>query len=65
MILPASFTPLHRLTTSNEPFASGGCGDVYRGILDGSKVCVKRVRVYAINDQGKAAKVRSPLRYSI
>ena len=64
-MLPASLTALYRLTTSYEPFASGGCGDVYHGILDGSKVCVKRVRLYAIDDQGKAIEVRSPPHYSL
>ena len=40
-----------------EPFASGGYGDVYLGTLDGSRVCVKRVRVYARDGPEKAAKV--------
>ena len=59
MILPASFIPSYRLTISDEPFASGGCGGVYRGTLDGSKVCVKRVRLHAIDDQSKSTKVCS------
>ena len=64
-MLPASFTPLYHLTTSHEPFASGGCGDVYHGTLDGSKVCIKRVREYSIDDQRKAAKVCFPPHYSL
>ena len=35
----------HLLTISPHPFASGGFGEVYRGTLDGSPVCVKRLRV--------------------
>ena len=40
-----------------EPFASGGYGDVFKGTLDGSSVCVKRIRVYTHDDPQKAAKV--------
>lgn len=57
MILPASFTPSYRLTINPELSASGGCGDVRHGTLDGSKVRVKHVRMHAIDDQSKAAKV--------
>ena len=35
----------HLLTVNPHPFASGGFGEVYRGTLDGSPVCVKRLRV--------------------
>ena len=45
--LPTSYTiPSHRLDVDSEPFASGGFGDVYHGTLDGSNICIKRVRVY-------------------
>ena len=64
-MLPASFTSSYRLTVGNEPFASGGCGDVYHGTLDGSKVCVRRARVYATDDQSEAAKVRSRPHYPL
>ena len=42
----------------DHPVASGGSGDVYEGTLDGLKVCVKRVRVYANEGVAKATKVR-------
>ena len=41
-----------------DPFASGGYGDVYEGTLDGSRVCIKRVRVYARDGPKKATKAR-------
>jgi len=44
-ILPTSYTPsLHPLNIDSEPFASGSVGDVYHGSLNGSRVCVKRMR---------------------
>ena len=61
MILPTSYTLSSQvLTTGRQPFASGGSGDVYEGTLNGSKVCVKRVRVYSRDGSEKASKVRSP-----
>ena len=46
-ILPRSHTVLpHLLDIDAEPFASGGFADVYHGTLNGSRVCIKRVRVY-------------------
>ena len=46
-ILPTSYTlSSDLLNISPDPFAAGGYGDVYEGTLDGSRVCVKRVRVY-------------------
>ena len=45
MTLPTSCRILsHLLTVNSHPFASGGFGEVYRGTLDGSPVCVKRLR---------------------
>ena len=41
------------------PFASGGYGDVHDGTLGGSRVCVKRVRVYIKDGPQKATKVCS------
>jgi len=41
-----------------DPFASGGYGDVYQGTLDGSRVCIKRIREYIMDGPEKAAKVR-------
>ena len=58
-ILPTSY-PISPdlLTTGPNPFASGSYGDVYEGTLDGSRVCIKRVRVYAQDGPQKTTKVR-------
>ena len=56
-ILPKSYTILSRLTIDLKPVASGGHGDVYEGTLDGSRVCVKRTRVYTKDGPEKATKV--------
>ena len=46
-ILPTSYTfSSDVLNVGSNPFASGGYDDVYEGSLDGSRVCVKRVRVH-------------------
>ena len=46
MILPTSYTiASNRLTIDPFPFAAGGFGDMHNGTLDGSPVCVKRLRV--------------------
>ena len=39
-------------------FKRGGCGVVYQGTLNGSKVCVKRLQVYTEDDQQQVQKVR-------
>ena len=59
-ILPPSCTlSSQSLTVGRQPVASGGSGDVYEGwLLDGSKVCVKRVRIYSKDGPEKATKVR-------
>jgi hypothetical protein len=58
MILPSSYTlSPSLLNVSPHPVASGGPGDVYEGILDGSKVCIKRIRVYSKDGPKKAIKV--------
>ena len=58
-ILPTSYTrSSHLLGIGPNPFASGGYGDVYEGSLDGLRVCIKRVRVYAHDGLQKATKVR-------
>ncbi|KAF9645427.1 kinase-like protein, partial [Thelephora ganbajun] len=44
------------LSIDPDPFASGGFGDVYHGTLNGSRVCVKRVRVYTRDGLQKVAK---------
>ena len=57
-ILPASYTlSSNHLSVSPDPFAAGGYGDVHEGTLDGSKVCIKRVRAYQEGPQ-RATKVR-------
>lgn len=40
-----------------DPTTSGGFGDVYQGTLDGSSVCIKRVRMYRDSLQ-RVTKVR-------
>jgi len=58
-ILPTSYIlSSHPLNINRHPFASGGFSDVYHGVLDGSRVCIKRVRVYYRDGPGKATKVR-------
>ena len=57
-ILPTSFTPLSQLQyTSQEPFADGAYGEVFHGTLDGSKVCIKRIKVYTKDSPEIAKKV--------
>ena len=57
-MLPASYARLSQLLTiDSDPCAGGDCGDVHEGTLDGSKFCVKRVRVYTENVLQKAEKV--------
>jgi len=48
------------LDISCHPIASGGPGDVYEGTFNGSKVCVKRIRVYSRDGPKEATKVRYP-----
>jgi len=51
-MIPFQFNP------GPNPFASGGYGDVYKETLDGSTVCIKRVRVYTEEGPQKATQVR-------
>jgi len=46
------------LNTGDQPFASGALTDMYEGTLNGSKVRVERVRMYATEDPQLAKKVR-------
>jgi hypothetical protein len=48
--------PLLLPTVGSLPLASGVYGDVYEGRLDGSKVCVKRIRAYNQEIQQKVTK---------
>ena len=58
--LPPSYAlPSQSLQINSIPFASGGSGDVYKGSLDRSNVCVKRIRVYTNDVLQMAAKVYS------
>jgi hypothetical protein len=58
VILPPSYAlPSQPLEINSLPFASGGSGDVYRGTLHGSDVCVKRIRVYTQDLRRTGAKV--------
>ena len=58
MILPTSYTPLASLLNIGPyPIVSRGLGDVYEGTLDGSRVSVKRFRVYSKEGPMKVIKV--------
>lgn len=58
-ILPTSYMLSSRLVNiTPDPFASGGYGDVYEGTLDGSRICIKRIRVYTGDDPKMATRVR-------
>jgi len=47
MILPKSCTiPSNLLEINPSPFAGGGPGDVFHGAIGGSRVCIKRLRVF-------------------
>lgn len=48
--------------TTKWPFASSGSCDIFEGSLDGSKVCVRRLRMYSAGPQDDAKRVS--LRYS-
>ena len=54
----------HLLTINPRPFDSGGFGEVYRGTLNGSPVCVKRLRVAPEEDLAVATQVRFQHRHS-
>jgi hypothetical protein len=59
-MLPTSYTlSSDLLSIDPNPFARGNYGDVYKGSFDGSKVCVKRVRVYEEDDTQTTKKVCS------
>jgi len=55
--------PSSALDIGRHPVASGGPGDVYEGTLNGSKVCVKRIRVYTQDGPEEATKVRYPFAF--
>ncbi|KAF9789442.1 kinase-like domain-containing protein [Thelephora terrestris] len=55
-ILPTSYTLSSNLDIDPLAFNAGGFGDVHKGTLDGSLVCVKRVRQYSQQDQAMFTK---------
>ena len=46
------------LITSSRPIPSGALADIYEGILDGSKVCVKQPRTYSTYSDGDMESIR-------
>lgn len=60
MISPTPYTLSQLLKTDPFPFASGGYGGLHEGTLDGSKICVKCVRVYTQDILRRAAEVLFP-----
>jgi hypothetical protein len=62
-MLPTSYTVAsHLLDVGSRPVASGSSADVYEGIFNGSKVCVKRIRTYFYEGPEK---VRRPIASSV
>ena len=58
-ILPTSYMlSSDLLNVGPDPLTSRGSSDVYEGILGSSRVCIKRVRVYAQDDSQQDVKVR-------
>ena len=56
-VLPQSHALLaNQLNVSEEPFASGGYSDVFKGTLSGSEVCVKELRVASTSNPEQAKK---------
>ena len=56
--LPTSYTlPFQVLEIEEMPFTGGASSDVYKGTLNGSKICVKRIQVYAQDIHQTTAKV--------
>ena len=58
MILPASYIILSSvLDVGRQPVASGSSGNIYEGTLNGSRVCVKRIRIHSEDGPQGAIKV--------
>ena len=63
-MLPTSCMPSSQsLNIDAEPFASGGFSRVFRGTLDGSRVCIKQISVSTKDPAEKATKVRRQSRH--
>lgn len=45
------------INLEQRPIASGGCGDVYKGVLQGKHVAVKALRLYQNSDLANLLKV--------
>ena len=57
--LPTSYGfPSQLLEIDPIPFTHGGSGNVYKGTLDGSKVCIKHIQVYAQDVKQQVKQVR-------
>ena len=57
MLLPPSYLlPAEALLVEERPFACGGFSDVYKGMFDGSQVCIKKLRIASSSDSGPAMK---------
>ena len=58
-ILPTSYSiSSHFLTVDPRPFTSGGFGEMHRGTLGGTAVCIKRLQVSVWGISLEATKVR-------
>ena len=61
MILPTPYTLSSSvLVIGDRPVPSGGSGDIFKGTLDGTNVCVKRVGTYSKEGPEKVVKVHYP-----
>ena len=48
------------LNAGNHPFASGALADMYEGFLDGSRVCVEKIRMYSEENSQRVKMVGHP-----
>ena len=57
VLLPLSHILLAgALHLKERPFACGGFADVYEGTYDGSRVCIRKLRIISASDSGPATK---------
>ena len=58
LMLPTSYAlPSQLLEVGSTPLIYGGFSEVYKGTLDGSNVCIKRVRIPGQDAEQEMAKV--------